>query len=217
MKMAAPFAQLPALSDLMQYNVNRVGEAEGVRSSLYDFQTYAQAGQTELNFFQVPVGQSSKTLADTNMSIAGSLPNPQYFLITNIQVFFYPAGDIAQFGAQAAAEGLNDVWDVSKSGYAELFIGSKNYVQEGPIGRFPPRNGLIVSAALADQTTAGATMQSRIAYGNMGGAVYEMKPPILLTPNQNFRFSLKWPTAVALSAAARIGCVMEGFLYRLSQ
>lgn len=208
---------VPPLADLAKYSVNRVGDVEGIRSSLYDFQTYAQAGQTGLDFYQVPQGQSSKTLADTNMEMAGSLPNPKAFLVKNIQVYFYPAGDVAQFGAQAAAEAVNDVWDVMKSGYLEFFIGSKNYVQEGPIGRFPPRTGLITSSSMADASTAGANLQSRIAYANFGGAPYDLDPPILLNPTQNFRVSLKWPTAVAISAAARIGVVMEGFLYRLSQ
>lgn len=208
---------IPTLDELQKYSVNRAGQLEGIRSSLYDFQTYMLAGQTELNFFQVPVGQSSKTLADTNMQIAGSLPNPQNFLVTNIQVYFYPAGDISKFGAETAAENVNDVWDVMKSGYLEFFIGSKNYVQEGPIGRFPPRTGLILSSSVADATTAAANLQTQNAYANFGGAPYDLTPPILLTPTQNFRVSLKWPTVVPISANARIGVVMEGILYRLSQ
>jgi hypothetical protein len=211
-------ASVPSLDELQKYSVNRAGQLEGIRSSLYDFQPYAQAGQTELNFFQVPVGQSSKTLVDTNMQTAGVLPNPQNFLVTNIQVYFYfTASDLATFGAQAAAEQINDVYDVMKSGYLEFFIGSKNYVQEGPLGRFPPRTGLIVSSSLADQSTIAANLLSKIAYANFGGAPYDLTPPILLTPTQNFRVSTKWPTAVALSAIARIGIVMEGILYRLSQ
>lgn len=208
---------IPSLSDLTQYSVNRAGQLEGIRSSLYDFVSYAQAGHTSLDFFQVPQGQSGKSLADTNMETAGSLPNPKNFLVTNVQVYFYPAGDVAQFGAQAAAENLNDVWDVMKSGWLEFFIGSKNYVQEGPIGRFPPRTGLIMSSSVADQSTIAANLQTRNAYANFGGAPYELTPPILLTPTQNFRVSLKWPSAVPISADARIGIVMEGVLYRLSQ
>lgn len=216
--MASPnLFQAPKLSDLTQFDVNRANQYEAIRSSLYDYQTYLQAGQTNLTFFQSPVGQGGKTLADTNMQSAGQLPQPQYFLVQNIQVFFYPAGDVSQYGAPAAAEALNDVKDVAQSGWLEFFIGSKNYVQEGPIGRFPPRAGLIISSSLADATTAAGNEQSRIAYGNFGGAVYTLTPQILLTPNQNFNVKLNWPTAVPLAAAARIGVVMEGLLYRLSQ
>ena len=209
--------QVPKLSDLTAYDVNRADQYEGVKKAYYDFQTYAQVGQTSLNFFQVPVGQSSKTLADTNMQQAGSLPSPIQFLVQDIQIFFFPAGDLSQFGAQAAAENVNDVYDVSKSGWLEFLIGSKNYIQEGPIGRFPPSNGLTVAAALADQTTAGATMQSRISYANMAGRIWAVTPQILLKPTQNFKVSLNWPAAVAISAAGRIGVVMNGIEYRLSQ
>lgn len=209
--------KIPKLSDLQAYNVNRPNDYEGIRSSLYDFQAYAIGGQTQLDFYQVPQGQSGKTLVDTNMEAAGSLPNPKHFFALNMQIYFFPGQEIATFGAQAAAEALNDVYDVMKSGYVEFYIGSKNYVQEAPIGRFPPRTGMIVSSSLADATTPGATMQSKIAYGNFGGAVYQLQPPILLTPTQNFKVSIKWPAAVPLSVAGRIGVVMEGILYRLSQ
>ena len=41
-----PLQQIPSLGDLQQYNVNRPGQIEGIRASLYDFQTYANAGTT---------------------------------------------------------------------------------------------------------------------------------------------------------------------------
>lgn len=208
---------LPSLESLKNYSVNRSNEVEGIRSSLYDFQTYGTAGGTQFDFFQVPQGQSSKTLADTNMEQAGTLPNPKHFLAMNIQIYLFSTLDIATLGAPAAAEAINDINDIAKNGYVEFFIGSKNYVQEAPIGRFPPRTGLIVSSSQSDATTPAAALQSKIAYANMGGGVYELKPPILLMPTQNFKVSIKFPTAVAVSANVRIGVVMEGILYRLSQ
>ena len=208
---------VPSLQDLQQYSVNVANNVEGIRASLYDFQSYAQAGQTGLDFFQVPQGQSSKTLADTNMPTAGSLPNPMSFLVTNIQIFFFPAAKISILGADAIADALNDVQAVGQGGWLEFYIGSKNYIQEGPIMRFPPKNGLIVSSSMDSQTTPAASLQTKNSYANFGGAIWELKPPILLNPTQNFRVSLKWPTAVAVSALARMGIVMEGLLYRLSQ
>jgi hypothetical protein len=208
---------LPSLNDLKSYSVNRSNEVEGIRSSLYDFQTYGTGGSTQFDFFQVPQGQSGKTLADTNMDSAGVLPNPKHFLATNIQVYLFPSLAIASLGAPAAAEALNDIQDIAQAGYLEFFIGSKNYVQEAPIGRFPPRTGLVISSSQSDATSPAAGLQSKIAYGNLGGAVYELNPPILLMPTQNFRVSLKFPTAVPISASLRIGIVMEGILYRLSQ
>lgn len=208
---------VPSLDSLKSYSVNRSNEVEGIRSSLYDFQTYGAAGGSQFDFFQVPQGQASKTLADTNMEQAGTLPNPKHFLALNMQVFVFSTLPIASLGAPAAAEAVNDIQDLAQSGYLEFFIGSKNYVQEAPISRFPSRTGLIVSSSQSDATTAGAGLQSKIAYANFGGAVYELQPPILLMPTQNFKVSLKFPTVVPVSADIRIGVVMEGILYRLSQ
>lgn len=208
---------IPTLDDLQKYNVNRAGQIEGIRQSLYDFQTYAQAGQTSLTFFQIPVGQSNKTLADTNMEAAGALPAPKRFLIESIEIHFFPGNAVSAFGAQAAAENINDVYDVAKSGWLDLFIGSKSYLTEAPLGRFPSSSGLGIFGAFADATTAGANMQSRIDYARFGGKVYQMEPPILLVPTQNFKVTLNWPTAVAINANARIGVVMNGILYRNSQ
>ena len=208
---------IPSLDELQQFSVNRPGQVEVVRSSLYDFQTYAQAGQTQLQFFQVPKGQSSKTFADTNMTVAGVLPAPQSFLIETVEIYFFPAGDPSSYGTGAAVENINDVYDVAKSGWLELFIGSKPYLDEAPLLKFPPAVGLTGFAALSDASTSSAAQRSAVSYASFGGPVYKMQPNILLTPSQNFIVTLNWPTAVAISAAARIGVNLGGVLYRNSQ
>lgn len=208
--------EIPDLEQLRKFNVNRPGQVEVVRSSLYDFQAYAQAGQTSLQFFQVPQGQSNKTLADTNMTNAGALPSPQSFLIETIEIYFLPGNAISATGA-IAAENWNDVYDVFKSGWLDLFIGSKSYLQEAPIGKFPPRCGVAGVGALADTTSAAASRVTVIDYASFGGPTYQLEPNILLVPTQNFKVSLNWPTAVAISVAGRIGISLGGILYRNSQ
>lgn len=208
--------QIPSLQELQQYNVNRPDQIEATKSSLYDFQTYAQAGQTQLQFFQVPRGQSSKTLADTNMTVAGMLPAPQSFLIQRIEIYFFPLNTVSATGAIVAAN-WNDSYAVAKSGWLELFIGSKPYLDEAPLLKFPPSTGLTGNGAVSDTTTAAASRVTVIDYASFGGEPYEMNPPILLVPNQNFTVTLNWPSAVAVTVAARIGINMRGILYRNSQ
>lgn len=209
----------PSVSGLQKFDVNRRGQVEAVRQSLYDFQTYAAAGQTELIFFQVPQGQGGKTIDDTNMEIAGSLPRPKEQLIESIEVYFYPGPNIGQFGAQAESEFANDVMAVAESGSLDLFIGSKSYLTEAPINRFPPKTRLYGESAYADTTTAGANQQIRFDYAAMCGRPYFLDPEIRLIHTQNFNVRLRWNTAVALPSAvdARIGVVLDGVLYRLSQ
>lgn len=214
----------PSLADLGQYDVNRANQYEAIRQSLYDYTSYAAAGQTQLQFFQTPVGQSSKTLADTNMRSAGQLPQPQFFLIESIEIKFYP-GILPGQSATAFAESefANDVYTAAKSGHAQLFIGSKPYLDEAPLDRFPPKTRLNVDAAYALQLkqtmAADAVEQLTMDYAVMSGRPYFMDPQVLLVPNQNFVFTLNWPTAVALPSgqAARIGVIFDGYLYRLSQ
>lgn len=210
---------IPSLDDLQKYNVNRPGQIEGIRQSLYDFQTYAAAGQTSLTFFQVPVGQSGKTKADTNMETAGSLPAPKRFFVESIEIMFFPGSAVDTFAAAAAANAAqaDDVYSIMKSGWLDFFIGSKSYLTEAPIGRFPPRTGLKLNNALATNSATVGEVKSE--YANFGGQVYKLDPGILLVPTQNFNISLNWPTAVALPStiAGRIGIVLNGILYRNSQ
>lgn len=208
---------IPNIAELAQYNVNRPGEIEATKSSLYDFQAYAQAGQTQLQFFNIPKGQSSKTLADTNMTTAGALPAPQSFLIQSIEIYFFPAGDPSILNSGSPIENINDVYDVAKSGWLELFIGSKPYLDEAPLLKFPPQCGLTGWAAIGGNATPSGVDSRIISYASFGGPIYDMRPPILLVPTQNFTVTLNWPTAVAISAAARIGINMQGILYRNSQ
>lgn len=211
-------------AQLARYSVNRPGW-EAVKQSLFDHQAYAAAGTTQLTFFALPQGQGGKTASDTNMTLAGQIPANQEFLIHSIEVCFYPTTPTvaaqmpAAFGAQSIAQVVNDAYIFGRSGNINLTIGSKPYLQEAPLGRLPQKVGFDVSAAAADVTTAGANLQSRIAYGKWVGRPYLLDPvPLLLVSNQNFSVTLSWPEGVqAITNPARVGVVLDGILYRRSQ
>lgn len=215
---------VPTRAQLSRYSVNREGW-EAIRQSLYDYQAYAAAGQSQLTFFALPVGQGGKTNSDTNMTLAGQLPKNQEFLIQSIEVFFSPTTPTvaaqmpAAFGAQAIAQIVNDSYIVGRAGNLVLTIGSKPYLQEAPLGRFPQKAAFTVDGALSDVTTAGANLQSRMAFGQWRGRPYLLDPaPLLLPENQNFSVSLNWPEGVqAITNPGRIGVILDGILYRRSQ
>lgn len=215
---------IPNLNDLRNYDVNRRGQYEGIRQTLYDFQTYANAGQTSLQFFQIPKGQSGKTIADTNLTSAGQLPQPQHFLVESIEILFFPGVNIGTLATTLAeTEFSNDVYTVAKSGSLDFFIGSKSYLQEAPVGRFPAKTCLKVEAAHAIErrqaVAADAEDQVSTDYATFAGRPYFLAPPVLLVPNQNFNVTLTWPSAVSLPSGVdgRIGVVLDGILYRQSQ
>lgn len=221
---------VPSYSDLSAYNVNRDGW-EAIRQSLYDSTSYAAAGVSQLSFFALPVGQGTgfgggaKTLSDTNMTLAGQMPANQEFLIQSLEVQFLPttptvAADMpAAFGAGAIANIVNDAYIFYRSGNLNLVIGSKSYLQEANLMRFPPKSFFDLHAALADATTAAANLQSRVAYATAHGRPYMVQPANLrLVSNQNFGVTLNWPEGLqAITNPARVRVILDGILYRRSQ
>jgi hypothetical protein len=231
---------IPSLSQLQTYSVNRAG-AEGLRQTLFDFLLYPTPGQTQLNFFALPQGQgitsalggtvgTSKTIGDTNMNVSGMLPAGQSYLITSIEALFFAGtsatantftlaapGVFAAIAAAAVVAQINDVATFYSGGNLNLFIGSKSYLSESPLMRFPPKTQLTIDAAVASNS---ATLgESAVASAKISGRPYMVEPPIYLENNQNFVVSMNWPGAVATPSGfnGRVGVILDGYLYRNSQ
>lgn len=203
----------PTAQSFQKYAVDS-GLSEVIYSPLYDYQSYALAGTTtSYTFFQVPVGQSGKTLEDTNMESAGQLPAGKSFIIEGIQVVMFPGVAASVQGAQAVSAFLNDLYTLGKAGYLKLFIGSKDYLIDGPIGKFTQQFGVAGFSSVADVTTAGAALQHRDAMGAWRGQYYAITP-VTLKQNTNFSVSLNFPTTTAISANLRIGVILDGSLAR---
>lgn len=207
-----------------RYAVNRRGVQEKIYQPLYDSQLYPAAGTGQMTFFQVPVGggATAKTLSNTNMKSAGQMPSPQSFLIKEISIQWYPGQTTSApvQGPVAAATvigALNDMAKVFRTGYLSLDIGSKNYLQHGPLDQFPPRSHLNAAVAITDATTAASALCSRIEVPFIDGEVYEITP-IMLEPNQNFSVTLNWPEGVqslpSSDALAIIEVTLWGLLFR---
>lgn len=213
-----PNNNVPNLTKLQQFAVNRQGQYEVVRQTLYDRLTYPTAGGTSFLFFQNPKGSGGRTAADTNIEVAGSLPQPKWFLVESIEIHFYPDVAIGQTaGAAAAPEFSNDVYSVlTGKGFLNFFIGSKTYVEEAPLIRFPPKTRLYNESAVA---TTNATQQLTVDYSAACGRPYFIDPEVLLIPNQNFNVSLNFPTAIATPSGqdAAVEVILDGILYRQSQ
>lgn len=213
---------VPSLSDLESYNVNRAGQYEAVRQTLYDFQAWGASGVgvTQYSFFQVPVGQSSKTKADTNMTTAGILPSPIKFFAQSIEVYFFPAGEIQRnFVAAGDQDGWSDDIEAFYNGvaYLEILVGSKTYLTEAPMVRMPPKCKVRGNFAIAGTYTA--TAGNTFDMSSADGRPYFIEPGIFIPSMQNFNVQINWPTALTLPSAtdARLGVVLDGLLYRLSQ
>lgn len=218
------------MSDISNFNVNWQ-QWEFTTQSLYDSAPYPAAGVASLSFFTQQIGQGTgfgggtKTLSDTNMRLSGQLSAGQMFIISSVEVMVQPttpsvAAQLpASFGAQAPAQIVNDSYIIGRSGNLILNILAKQYLQEAPLGNLPPSSDFELSGALADATTAAATQQSRLAFGNYEGTNYTLAPNnILLTSNQNFNVTLAWPEGLqAITNPARLFVRLNGMQARLAQ
>lgn len=215
--------------NLAQHRVTVPGVQDEIYGPLYDFVSYAAAGQSELNFFSVPKGQGTttapgatgtKTLADTNLTNAGLLPRDNAFYCTGIEVVLFPGINPGRGAIADANVGLfwDDVWAIGKSGVLTLTVGSRVYVQDGPLMNFPTIQGLGGVAAAATNTTAAASLASSIDYARFVGQPYTIVP-LFIQPNQNFGVAMNWPAAVATvsTIAARIGVRLRGRFIRNAQ
>ncbi len=209
----------PALDALKAYNVNRPGQVEVIWQPTYEIQAYPAAGAAQITFFQNPVGAGGLTLADTNMESAGQFPRPKEFLITGIQVFFEPGNAVAQasLDATVAQENWNDVSDVMNGeAFLNLFVGSKSYLIDAPLSKFTQQFRLGGVANAAYTGTNAAAIGTAVDYAVHSGRYYSITP-VKLPSNQNFNVSLNFPAVIATSVAGRIGVILDGFQYRLSQ
>lgn len=232
---------VPTELDFQRGRVTNGAQSEIIRQTLYDALLYAGAGQTSLTFFQSPVGQGQttalgatatnpKSYADTNMALAGQLPNGQQMLVESVELLFFPGsvstaatftvdaiGKFAAANAATVANQPNDVSAFGQSGWLELNILAKNYLREAPLSRFPPKTHIAVNAALA--TTSATAGEVAIANAYSEGRAYYTDPELLLQPTMNFEIKLQWPGLVAMTSGfnARVMAVLDGYTMRASQ
>lgn len=219
------------MSDIQSFATTQWNNWEFITQSLYDSAVYASAGQVSLSFFQTPQGAGTgfgggaKTLSDTNMVLNGQLPSGNMFVCSAIECEFQPTTPTvaaqmpAAFGAQAIAQIINDAYIFWRSGNLTLRILAKDYSTEAPLMRFPSQADFSVQAALSDVSTAGASFQSRVAFGSAYGAPYILSPNNLLIPETtNFKVTLAWPEGVqAITNPARVFVRLSGMMARQAQ
>lgn len=217
---------IPNRSQLDAYNVNREGW-EGFTNCLYDAAAYPAAGLNTLNFFNTPLGAgaTAKTKSDTNMTLAGQMPANQEFLIQSVEIMFLPSTPTVastmpaslDAAANAAQTIINDSYIFYRSGNLSLTIGAKDYLNEAPLMKFPPKAYFKLDAAIASSTTAD-TKALKTGFATARGRPYLLKAPLRLVSNQNFTAQLAWPEGLqVIISPARIILSLDGVFYRRSQ
>ncbi|MGH6795931.1 MAG: hypothetical protein ACREDH_12240 [Methylocella sp.] len=230
----------PSLSDFKSYMTVQYGSVEVIKQSLYDTVIYPTAGLAQMLFFQNPIGQGlsaspgnaglPKALSDTDLQLPGQLPAPQAFWVDSIEVDFQPGSSAAAntfalqipgaFAAVAIATlqaGAHDVNAFYSTGALQFTIGTKPYLQEAALLRFPPKARFEYDVAVASNsaTTAEVVKEKLKA----GGRPYNLTPGLPIMTSMNFNVSLLWPVIVptpsGFNGAVRV--ILDGWLFRAVQ
>ena len=179
-------------------------------AELFDRQPYAQAGQNTVQYF----GRNPASVSYDDSNLRGGkseISNSQCFIVCGISTHFEPGADQTPSGATIAATlpALDDFLKVERSGRVIFRTGSReDYIECGPLMRFPPMVQPLIGGALSDTTTAAGNAKSAILNVVLAGDMYPVTPKIIM-PGDQFEFSVQWAAPVPVSAAG----IIEGRLY----
>lgn len=218
------------LAELNKYN-SALSQQDSIFQPLYDYQTYPNAGQVLFTFFSTPQGQGTtsafggsgpRTALDTNLLTASQLPQGNEFVAQGIEVEYFPSqmpafSAAAAIAADTAGAFLRDTYTVLRSGVLTLRVQDRNYVQDGPLLKFPTQTRLAGFAAINETANAAAT-NAQVNYAAGCGASYNIVP-LRIYSNQAFVVTVQFPALLPLSGAntGRIGVRLVGDMIRNAQ
>ncbi len=157
--------------------------------------TAITAGQ-EVTYFSTPRGTSSKTIMDTNLTLAGKLPDSWEMLIWNVGLWLPPNM------SDVDAEHYNSETTLS------LDINGTT-VREAP--SFCYQSGFGLSGF--GQTTSTDTTEEMFQNGPVGAAgVRPLSIPIHLVAGMTFTATVRHDAAITLAAAAQIMVICHGWI-----
>lgn len=227
---------------LSQFDTGRVTnptQAQAFPFRLYDQLIYPLAGLTQFSFFQLPVGQgvsasqgvtagSSKTYADTNMNMPGSLPSGMKFLVKSIEVSFDPGNStVTNTFIDGGVNGnlgdwtsrLRDASNVLMGGWLELNVLQQNYVRDAPLLTFPPKTRRTISGTAGATTVAATSINTGVVLpeGRPWYVDGDGIPGITLEPATNFEVKIYFPAAISVDFVSRLRVALDGYVLRASQ
>lgn len=187
---------------------------EVINQPVYDSVSFAaSAAMTKTVLFQTPIGQGGKTLAQTYMTKAGQLEQPQKLVCRAIALFFN--------NLTAPVDLANFLQNVSFT----LTVGKKPML-ECPALNLPAGRGFITYAAAQFGTAASSTNDAFTSTSNGVAdprAVFTLNQPIVIEGGEGFSVTLNPETAFNFSANTGVSpvgtgttvyVILDGELYR---
>lgn len=199
--------------------VNVPGTVETIWEPIYDTATYPAAGASTIILFQDQIGKNGKTLSQTNMDLDGQLPKGKALKVVSIQLAFYTGvqANTQITGANIEQEAsLNDVRTFAENGSLKFRIGSKEFLRQAPLGKFPPAERLSGFANGAISQDTPPNNGNMTSYAAPSGRLFTLSG-LLLESSQNFHIELNDLPALPSGVDGRIVCTLNGWLGRSAQ
>jgi hypothetical protein len=175
---------------------------EVVYQPLYDYVEIAAATATSAaRAFQVPNGSGGKTLADTNMEVAGTIPSPRVQQVEAIGIH------VKETVPTAVGVPIAELRAILEGGVLVFGTGSKNQFIL-PLVALPPGFGVVFD--IVTQAAAATGAQANNGQPGYHAAASLRGYPIVLDENENISCELQWPTAVTVTAATKVGIYLAG-------
>jgi hypothetical protein len=181
------------------------GYVRALRNPLYDTDDLQNAATTQVRLFQVPLGQNNasavrKTEADTNLTQAGQLANPQMFDLHGFQFETVPGALIANLIL------------IYQRGVFEFSFGTQRIWLQVPISRVPQGPSLQAAgnaaAAAVTLNWGFPSVREYYPFVQPDGSPYPIKA------TETFQVRIFWPSlAITSTAVLMIRTFLVGTLY----
>jgi hypothetical protein len=188
------------------------GAKDVILQPLWDSVRLASGTLGQVTLFQQPKGQgasvwgtatTAKTLADTNMNLAGQIGSGWQFTCYTIQVSF-------NAGITAA-----DAIVLADTGVIEFIVGAKTYL-EIPVVNCSAGAGVTGFGYTATTATNTTVEKQYVTNGHPGAKdVFGLgELPISVMENENFSVRLSWAAGASTAAETKIRVLLNGQLSR---
>lgn len=185
---------------------------EVINQPVYDSASFAAAAaMTKTVLFQTPIGQGGKTLAQTYMTKAGQLEQPQKLVIRAINLFF------------ANNTALVDLVNFLQNVSCVLTVGKKPMLECPALNLTAGRGAIAYSAAELGTVAAGDAQFVSTSNGVPDPrSVFTLNQPIVIEGGEGFSFTLNPETNFNFAAASArpngvgttVYVLLDGELYR---
>jgi hypothetical protein len=173
-----------------RYVTQQSKKLEIIPAHCYDTENFVSGVTRSLDFF---VNIQGKNLNQTNMKAQRFLTYPESMLVENIRIFFKNPVQSDDSGIADAApllSSFNDLVQLSSLGVVQITIGEKQY------GPFLPWT-LPANSFVKGGFSTGSDLLAN--YGQLDGALYPLRPELVIATQQSFQVTISWPAAAAIT------------------